>query len=258
MAPVSAQRPLRFYNPIAGTPIPICLSGLFLLGPETMLKLHGQSFRRILCEEVGELLYKRLERVSKGKQRASPKLGLEFLSKLPAEFPLGDELRAAFNGDVHAQNRLDEMGSWETHFLGSGEDLERMSGRGRLLLGIERASREPINLIGGGAIHEAVALMRSDPVISLFLWQGVVEAMERCNTALQLLPAQAAIAAEVLLSYLAATDAELASADESTFSCLLPCSHAPGKNPTSRFFAYLRDAIGAKSLKALLDHPKAS
>jgi hypothetical protein len=95
-------------------------------------------------------------------------------------------------------------------------------------------------------------------VLSLFLWPEVVEAMGQCNTLLQLLPAQAAVAIEVLLSYLAAADAELASEDESAFICLLPSRRAPGKNPTSRFFAYLRDAMEVKSLQALLDHPKAS
>jgi hypothetical protein len=255
---VSTERPLRFFNPIAGKPVPFSLSGLFLLDPETMLKLHGQSMRRMLSEVAGEAFYKKIERVSQGKQRAKPSLVLEFLDKVSVEFPLGDDFRAALKGDIQAQNRMDMLGPWEKHFLGAGEDLERMSGRGKLLLTIERASREPINRIKSEAIKEAVALMRSDPVISPFLWQDVVEAMEQCNTALQLLPAQAAVAIEVLLSYLAAADAELASADESTFLCLLPSRHVPGKNPTSRFFAYLRDAIGVKSLQALLDHPKAN
>jgi hypothetical protein len=257
MSPVSTRKPLRFYNPIAGKPVPFNLSGLFLLGPETMLKLHGQSERRMLSEEFDEAFYKKLERVSKGKQRASSSLGLEFLDRLPAEFPLADELRAALNGDVGAQSRMESLGPWETHFLGAGEDLERMSGRGKLLLAIERASREPINRIKSGAIQEAVALMGSDPVLSLFLWPEALEAMGQCNTARQLLPVHAAIATEVLLSYVAAADAELASADESAFACLLPGAHAPGKNPTSLFFAYLRDAISVKSLLAFLEHPKA-
>jgi hypothetical protein len=257
MAQASTRKRLRFYNPIAGKPVPFNLSGLFLLGPETMLKLHGQSVRRMLSEEFDEAFYKKFERVSTGKQRAKPSLVLEFLDKVSVEFPLGDDFRAALQGDVQAQNRLDMMGPWEKHFLGAGEDLERMSGRGKLLLTIERASREPINRIKSESIKEAVALMRSDPVISPFLWQDVVEAMEQCNTALQLLPAQAAVAIEVLLSYLAAADAELASADESAFACLLPGAHAPGKNPTSLFFAYLRDAVGVKSLRAFLEHPKA-
>lgn len=257
MAPVSTRKRLRFYNPIAGKPVPFNLSGLFLLGPETMLKLHGQSVRRMLSEEFDEAFYKKLERVSKGKQLASSSLGLAFLDRLPVEFPLADELRAALNGDVGAQSRMESLGPWETHFLGAGEDLQRMSGRGRLVVAIERASCKPMCLIRDGAISEALAVMHADPVLSLFLWPEALEAMGRCNTPLSLLPAQAAVAIEVLLSYLAAADAELASADESAFACLLPGAHAPGKNPTSLFFTYLRDAIGVKSLRAFLEHPKA-
>lgn len=257
MTPESTKKPLRFYNPIAGKPVPYNLSGLFLLDPATMLKLHGLSLRCMFSDEFDDAFYKKWERVSKGKQRASSSFGLEFLDRLPVEFPLAGEMRAAFNGDVSAQSRMENIGPWESFFLGSGEDLQGMSGRGRLLVSIERASRESLHLIRGGAISEAVAVMRADPVISLFLWPDVVEAMEQCKTAKQLPPAQAAIATEVLLSYVAAADAELASADESIFASLLPGDHAPGKNPTSLFFEYLRDAIGAKSLRAFLDHPNA-
>jgi len=257
MTPAPLRKPLRFYNPIAGKPVPYNLSGLFLLDPETMLKLHGLSFRRMLSEEFDGAFYKKWERVSKGKQRASSNFGLEFLDRLPTELPFTGEMRAAFNGDVSAQSRMENIGPWETFFLGSGEDFQVMSGRGRLLLNIERASREPMCLIRAGAISEAVAVMRADPVISLFLWPDVVEAIERCQSAKQLPPVQAAIATEVLLSYVAAADAELASADESIFACLIPGEHAPGKNPTSLFFAYLSGAIGVKSMQAFLDHPKA-
>lgn len=222
-----------------------------------MLKLHGLSLRRMLSEEFDEALYKKWERISKGKQRASSSFGREFLNRLQVETPIVGEMRAAFEGDVSALSRMENMGPWESFFLGAGEELLGMSGRGRLLVAIERASKEPMQQIRSGAILEAVAAIRSDPVISLFLWPDVVEAMEKCKTAMQLLPAQAAIATEILLSYVAAADAELASVDESIFATLLPGDHAPGKNPTSLFFAYLRDAIGATSLRTFLEHPKA-
>lgn len=257
MNPTTPKKPLRFYNPIAGKPVPFNLSGLFLLDPATMLKLHGLSLRRMLSEEFDEALYKKWERISKGKQRASSNFGREFLNRLQVEAPIVGEMRAAFEGDVSSLTRMENMGPWESFFLGAGEELLGMSGRGRLLVAIERASKEPMELIRSGAILEAVSVMRSDPVISLFLWPDVVEAMEKCNTAIQLLPAQAAIATEILLSYVAAADAELASADESIFDSLLPGDHAPGKNPTSLFFAYLRDATGATSLRTFLEHPKA-
>lgn len=257
MSTTPYRKPLRFYNPIGGKPVPFNLSSLFLLDPDTMLKLHGLSLRRMLSEEFDDAFYKKWERVSKGKQHATPNFGLEFLDRLPVEFPLLGEMRAAFNGDVSAQTRMVSNGPWESFFLGSGEDLEGMSGRGRLLVAIERASYEPTRLIRAGSVSEAVAMMQADPVISLFLWPEVIEVMEGCWSPKQLPPAQAAVATEVLLSYVAATDAELASADESAFACLLPSEQAPGKNPTSLFFAYLRDAIGAKCLRAVLDHPKA-
>lgn len=257
MTPANPAKALRFYNPIAGKPVPFNLSGLFLFDPETMMKLHGLSVRRMLSEELGEAFYKKWERVSKGKQPTSSSVGTEFLDRLPVKLPLADELRAALSGDIGAQNRIEDLGPWEMHFLGGGEDLQRMSGRGTLLVAIERASSEPMHLIKSGAIPEAVAMMRADPLISMFLWPEVVEAMEQCKTARQLLPSQAAVATEVLLSYVGATDAGLASADESTFACVLPGAHSPGKNPTSLFFAYLRKAAGLKSMQELLDHPKA-
>lgn len=257
MTTTTNRKTLRFYNPISGKPAPYSLSGLFLIDPATMLKLHGLSLRRMLSEEFDEALFKKWERVSKGRQRASLNFGHEFLNRLQADAPIVGEMRAAFEGDVSAQRRIGDIGPWESFFLGAGEELSRMSGRGRLFVAIERASREPMSLIRGGAFTKAIEVMRADPVISIFLWPDVVEAMEQCTTEKQLLPAQAAIATEILLSYVAAADAELASADESIFTSLLPGEHAPGKNPTSLFFEYLRNAIGANSLRAFLDHPKA-
>lgn len=257
MTTVSTGKILRFYNPIAGKPVPFQLSGLFLLDPATMMKLHGLSMRRVFSEEFDEAFYKKLERVLQGRQRADAKVVLELLDRIPVGVPSADELRAAVNGDVSAQRRMDNRGPWETCFLVVTEDLERMSERERLLISIERASSEPLRLLRSGDFAQAIAVLRADPVISLFLWSDVIDAIEQCRTELQLLPAQAAIATEILLSYVAAVDVELASVDESMFEGLLPGPHAPGKNPTSLFFAHLRDAVGVKTLRAFLDHPKA-
>lgn len=257
MPGVSPPRPLRFYNPIAGKPVLPKLCGLFLFDPGTILKLYGLSLRRAVSETFDDAFYKKYERVTKGKQRTNSSFVLELLDRLSVDCPFTEDLRAASKGDVAALSRIESLGPWETFFLGSGEDLQRMSGCRRVLVTLERASREPMRLIRGGAISEAVTVMRTDPVISLFLWPDVVKALEQCNTENQLLPARAAIATEVLLSCVAAADAELASADESTFACLLPGEHAPGKNPTSLFFAYLCGAIEVKSLRAFLDHPQA-
>jgi len=257
MPRVGRQKPLRFYNPFSGIPVPFKLSGLFLFDPETMVKLHGSSIRGVLLDELGEAFYKKLERVTKGKQSANPDFVAEFLDRIPADMPLAEEMRAALNGDADAQSLLDSTGIWETHFLAAGHDLQRMSGRGALLLTIERASSEPMRLIRSGEVLDGVARIRADPILSIFLWPEVVEAMEQCETAAQLLPAQASVATEILLSYLAAGDAELASTDESTFACLLPGANAPGRNPTSLFFDYLRKAIGVETLQAILNHPKA-
>jgi hypothetical protein len=252
------QKLLRFYNPFSGTPVPFKLSGLFLFDPETMVKLHGSSIRSILFDEFGEAFYKKLERVTKGKQPASPHVVAEFLDRIPADVPLAHEMRAALNGDADAQSLLDSTGIWETHFLAAGHNLQRMSGRGALLLAIERASSEPMRLIRSGEVLDAVARLRADPLLSMFLWSEVVDAMEQYETAAQLLPAQAAIATEILLCYLAAGDAELSIEGESAFACLLPGAHATGRNPTSLFFDYLRKTIGVKSMMALLAHPNAA
>ncbi len=257
MATATIKKQLSFYNPVAGKPVPYNLSGLFTLDPECLIKLHGLSLRRVLSEQFGSALHKRWERVSRGKQRAKSELVIKLLDGLPVEHPFLVEMRAACNGDVSAQKRIEEIGPWESFFLGLGEDLLELSAREKLLVDLERASCRPTTLIRAGSMSEAVAEMRADPVISLFLWPEVIEVMDQCSSAQQLLPAQLAITIEVLLSYVAAADAEMASANESMFASLLPGEHAPGKNPTSLFFAYLRDAIGAKSLRAFLDHPKA-
>lgn len=257
MTSVRNPKPLRFYNPIAGKPVPFNLSGLFLFDPSTLLKLHGLSMRRLLSEEWGDSFYKQWERLSKGKGRVSPTWGKAVLDRLPPDSPITDEFRVALNGNTDLHNRKEQRGLWELFFLGAGEDLNRLSGRGALLLSIEQASHEPTRLIRDGAIDEAVETMCADPVLGLFLWPEVVDAMGRCKAAEKFLPAQAAVACEVLLSYVAATDAELATSDESTLACLLPGEHAPGKNPTSLFFGYLRETVGAKSLRDFFNHPKA-
>lgn len=257
MFPESTKKPLRFYNPIAGKPAPFSLSGLFLFDPRALIKIYGTSFRRMISEEFDSAFYKKWERVSTGKQRNVSSFVKELIARLPTDSPIAEEMGSAFSGDADAQSRIENLGPWESFFLGSGENMQCMSGRGRLLVSIERASREPMCLIRAGRLSEAVAIICSDPLISLYLWPDVINVMKRCSTEKRILPARIAIACEIFLSYIAATDAELASENESSFACLIPNTKSPGKNPTSLFFSFLLNAIGEDKIPAVLDHDKA-
>lgn len=192
-----------------------------------------------------------------GNQTSAQNFIESFIERLPDTHPLVGEFRAALAGDIDPQSPIENQGLWEITLLSMGGNLKSMSGHSRLFIAIERSSYEPTRLMRSGDMPGAVSLLQTDPVISMFLWPDAITAMQCCKEEKQLLAVRAAIASEVLLSYVAAADAELASTNQSSFICLIPGEHAPGKNPTSLFFECLRNAIGVKSLPAFLDHPKA-
>lgn len=257
MRTVKAIKTLRFFNPLGGKPTPVQLSGIFLIAPATILKLYGLSFRRLFSESGAEALYKKCERVSQGKQPARPDVCAELLRKIPADSAIGVLLQGALDGDEDAKNEMERIGLWESFLLGIGYNWENAGVRGRLILSLERACAGPAKLIARGDLQSATQSLCADPVISLFLWPQAVELLNRCHSASQLLPLQAAISLEVQLSFLAAADVDI-DGRESSFSSLLPNAQAPGHNPTTLFFEYLKTTIGIKSMNALLEHKKAT
>ena len=251
----------RYYNPFPGKPIPLQLSGLFLLDPSVEMKLAGHSFRALFSEIAEESLYKRLERTMQGKQAAKLSLVEDLLGKMP-QHPALDDLRAAARGDEIAQVRLDSQGPWETFAKAATITEGAYSAKAAHFIAIERACAEPQRAIKQGDFSLATEQLINDPLMSRFLWPEALVILRGCSKKTGLLSLQASGCIEVLLSALAAWDTEIEKSygreADSRFSCILPCPQNPGKNGTSLFFGWLKERVGATSISGLLSHRKAT
>ena len=257
----SLRHGARFFNPFPGKPVALPLSGLFLFDPSVSLKLAGHPLRGLITELGDESLYKRFERTMKGAQAANIGLIRDLLGRLPADAANLAEMRAAADGDVQAQQRMQAMGIWEAYFKGGIGEEEQLTLHRTHILEIERASAEPHNLVRQGRLAEAMEHLARDPLTTRFFWPEAKTIFNHAANERQLVPLQASLAIEVHLSCLVAWDVELqldgCSTTGSLLRDVLPSTESPGCNPTSLFFRWLKREVGASSMKALLEHPKA-
>ncbi len=257
----SLRHSARFFNPFPGKPAALPLSGLFLFDPSVSLKLAGHPLRSLIAEIGDESLYKRFERTMRGTQAANISLVRDLLGRLPADAANFQEMRAAADGDVQAQQHMQAMGIWEAYFRGAFGEKEQLTLHRRHILEIERASTEPHNLVRQGRLAEAMEHLASDPLMTRFFWPEATAIFNRAAYEKQLVPLQASLAMEVHLSCLVAWDVELQLGECSTTGSLLrdvlPSAESPGCNPTSLFFRWLKREVAAKSMQSFLEHPKA-
>lgn len=242
----------QFYNPIAGKPTKIAMSSLFLISPASLIKLYGFSIRGTIVDSLGEKFYKKWERVSAGKQPAKQSMLFEMMASLSPENPWRSELAAAVAGNQQANQRLTQMGLWEAYLQGASKG-KPLSARQQYICSIERASRLPQQLIEQGAFSQAAEVLAKDEYLSLFLWPEALNLIDSAQNIDALLPLNASVALEVLLSILAGMDVE---ADESASAgqCVMPSAVQPGCNPTKLFFEYLKRESRASTMRELAEH----
>lgn len=233
------------------------MSGLFLLSPEVDMKLIGKTMRGVFVDQGKESLFKRLERLKHEDDPAAAKGVLtELLTMLPGN-PIETVFATAIDGDGDAMSYIESLGMWESYLY---DRWARPNGgltpQGSFILEIERACKEPEQLVRERKFDLAAQSISTHPILRLFVWPQALETFASAQTSAALLPLKASIALEIRLSLVALVDATAAQAtgtpSASSFGCLLPASEESG-NPTSLFFHWLKDAVGAQTIEALLD-----
>lgn len=252
LQPKRRVKPLRFYNPIGGRAKPAHLSSLFLLSPETIIKVCGYSFRGLFEEVAGEAFFKKIYRVQTRKQAPTPAMLEHFIKLLSHGSPITESMKAALSGDRVAGARFNAMGLWEAVSHGVFKGETPWSATYRFIVSIERASREPERLIRQGDFSGAASCLKSDELLSLFVWPEVLELISSAESAKALRYVQASVALEVQLAILIAADVETERPSEE-LKDVLPDFTRAGLNPTQLFFRYLLHASGRESMQAFLD-----
>jgi hypothetical protein len=247
----------RFNSPFQGKPTSLELSGLFLFSPTVDLKVLGSSMSGLFAELGQGSLYKRFDQVKRGVRPISPGLINDFIDLIStSSSPVKSIFIAAHNGDGSAKVAIDQLGYWEEFLNGAYDDESNLPPRYAHLLAIERACADPQALVNSGRFHETAQLLNNDPLMSKFLWPEALTIFKSISKMEQLLPLRALISLEILLSYVAAWDAELGMS-ESQLIDILPTPNMPGCNPDKLLFKWLKKMIGAKSINSMLADERA-
>ncbi len=244
-----------YKNPFSGKPAPFELSGLFMISPLIWIKICGHSMSGLMSEREKESLHKRLTQTLKFKRPVNAGLLDEIFEMLP-QHPLKDDIQAAIHGDIYAQERMDKIGAWECFLTGLFKDEKQFTLRVLHLIEIERACTEPSKLVCQGRIKEAFELLSANSLMCRFFWPEAKQIFKTAINPTSLLPLQASILLEVLLSDLAAYDVGLGKPTSQVID-VLPSAEESYITPTKLFFHWLIERIGAKSMGALLDDKRA-
>lgn len=248
---------IRFNSPFQGKPTPLELSGLFLFSPTVHLKVLGLSMSGLFAEMGQESLYKRFDQVKKSTRPISSGLidGLIDLISTSSS-PIKYAFNAAHNGDDSAKANVDRLGSWEVFLMGASDVEKNLHPRDAYLLAIERACAAPQVLVNNGHFHEAAQLLSNDSLMRKFLWPEAIAIFKSVSKEAQLLPLRASISLEVLLSYVAAWDADIGMSEAQLID-ILPTQDMPGCNPQKLLFKWLKKKIGVKSINSILKDERA-
>jgi hypothetical protein len=247
----------RFNSPFQGKPTPLELSGLFLFSPTVHLKVLGLSMSGLFAEMERMSLYKRLDQAMKGIRPISLGLTDDLINQIiTSSSPIKNVFIAAHNGDDSAKVAVDQLGFWEAFLMGACDVEKNLPPWNAHLLAIERASAVPQVLVNNGRFHESVQLLSNDSLMCKFLWSDAITIFKSVSNEAQLLPLRTSISLEVLLSYVAAWDADLGMSEAQLID-ILPTQDMPGCNPQKLLFQWLKKKIGAKSINSILEDERA-
>ena len=255
LAPTQAECKMNFCNPFQGKPAPLDLVGLFQFSPLTVEKIDGVPIRAAFADVVGDTRARHLVDVMKGKTPATEDDLNQLRSALPASGAgLVEEVRAALNGDNEAQVRLTSLTTWELYLGGKGNDIAKLSPAFAFLVEVERASANAVQLISRQSFRLAAKELAQQPLTSKILCPESLAGIEAATSNQGLVLYRAAGAIESHLAWIAALDVQTGRDNvwgRSLVMELLPTDAKPGRNPTARFFDWLRREAGANSIQEL-------
>lgn len=246
---------LRFYNPFPGKPTKIVIPSLFLISPETLIKIAGITFSGIFKQDGRESLFKRLQKASAGESLNQDQLGQDFLKLIPQDSEFFERFSLAVNGDKDARTWVENQGIWSMFYLHKTLYGEKLSYSQSFLVQIEKACLGPEQRFKQGDYRSVAKELRQDELMRRLITESVIEQISNLTSQISWDFISSSVAIEILISHLAAIDAEHSM--DSQVSNLMSLLPSDGKNPTQRYFAWIKHQIGAKSIGQILEDPRA-
>ncbi|GAA5175575.1 hypothetical protein GCM10025771_08130 [Niveibacterium umoris] len=227
-----------------------------MLDPEVIWRLLGAPFSRMFSDQGASHLYKRLQRMSQGKQAFDPML----IRELHDWFGLPDGLREQFEeamrgGDGHAVE-LARTGPWHQTLL-AWDYPNPLSPPHAFLVIAERASRVAEFVAMKRSVSDTADYLAQDELWAHVLWPEALERLRDTRSFEEVNVLRYAFALEAHFAFLMACEWNAMSGSSGEFRSALadviPTRKALGRNPTSLFYDWLCETVGASSMNEILD-----
>ncbi|MCX9154610.1 hypothetical protein OPU71_00565 [Niveibacterium sp. 24ML] len=256
MSPDTPSRTAKFNNPFQGKPKPVELTGFCMLDPEVIWRLLGIPFSRMFADQRASDLYKRLQRMTQGKQPFDPAL----IREMHDRFDVPDALREPFEEAMRRSDglmaELARTGPWHQTLLAVSYP-NPLDPPNTFLVLAERASRAAEHQAKKGTVSDAAECLAQDGLWAHVLWPEALERLRDTRSLEEVNVLRYALALEVHFAFLMACEWDAMSRGGEGFRSVLldvmPSRKAPGRNPTSLLYDWLTEAVCASSMNEILD-----
>lgn len=234
----------------AGRPRKIDFSDLFLWDTAIELELTGYSLSELMKEDNPAMLAlyqdtRRKKKISLERAKAVLPSAMENLG-----FPWADEFSKALDGK---ESEVGNLGSWRSYIYGcskkDGQWPPKLGAIAQHFVDVEEALKEPTKAWVADDLNRCADLLEAAPIMELYLWPGAVDRLRNAATIEQLTGLRGMVMLELMLSLIAAIDAQ-ATVDglsaKPEFDGLFPDLSAEQlSQPNALFFDWLADYSGA-------------
>jgi len=234
----------------AGRPRKIDFSDLFLWNIAIELELAGVSMSELIGDRNPAMLalyqdIRRKKKISLERAKAVLPSAIESLGSTWAA-----EFSKALDGD---EFKLGNMGSWQSYIYGCAKkgDLwpPKLTPIAQYFVDVEEALREPTKAWIKGDLARCADLLEASPVMALCLLPGATDRLRNAVTVEQITGFRAMVMLELMLTYIAASDAQATVdglSDKPEFDGLFPNLLAEQlSEPNVLFFDWLAEYSGA-------------
>lgn len=255
----TARAPRR---PSVGRPKPLSFSSVFLLTPESQMKLDGFSLRAAFKADGKEYLYKVFDQVMQGRWKGSPEAILRLWKRIfsqSRELPPPDVLKLirALEGDSMAQAEVAAWGDWGAYRAGVSDRLTPYQlAEVNLCIEIEQASCDALLHLQHERFGQTADAIRTEPVIRPYMNDAALLGLANATSPITALPARVAGMCEFLLAQAAFLDAMTAQDrqphDPASYADLLGDQQDSRCSPGRELIRWLQRLLECESLGDLL------
>ena len=236
----------------SGRPRRIGLSDLFLWDVAIEIEVSGYSLSELLGEENPKLLslYQDVRR----KKRISIERAMDIVPTALDQFglPWAPEFRKALNGE---ESSFSNLGSWQCYIYAMAKVDEtwppQINAIGQHFIAIEEALKAPTLAWQQDDLYRCADILEACPALAPYLWPGAVDRLRNAKSIEKVTELRAMVMLELMLSYLAAWDAQTCAdgfSDHAVFDRIFPdLSTTTLAEPNALYFDWLEVYSGTEN-----------